>query len=294
MAIDPSYLITRDKSFNPHFEEQLKTAVEQKDPQKQSDELATLSGHYMCNFPLAERTIANMPESAPNGDKKMTIDVNLVNKKIFSYCLLAENAKEVNDLINARKALTNAERLITLIKPQIQESVATRVEKLKYDLTPSIFTKGMDLGTKVISNLGLFIWGDKYLYHDKIKEELIVPIVNAIVDRLLRENLWEFEGAFREGGAKLWLDSAEKELRNKKLESEKDVITLIDSLEKDGTKLIPLLKRICNSIDDPSILKDSMLPLLLDQVLRSPNCKLKTVETMHLAFPASKGFWPHQ
>ncbi len=117
----------------------------------------------------------------------------------------------------------------------------------------------------------------------------LIIIVDAIINRLLKEKLWEFEGAFRESASVTWLNTAQDKLKNAASKNE-NLVDVINSLEgATGNNLIGLLKRMCASTNKSEIFKNSKLPDLLNEVCKSKVCGLNK-DTMVTAFPVSKSF----
>ena len=121
-----------------------------------------------------------------------------------------------------------------------------------------------------------------------LKDSDLKVIVNAIVNRLITENLWEFEGVFRESAKATWVPEAKKILQTAVAQGE-NLEAVVNSFKENtlGLCLTCLLKNICGSSNHPELFADTQLPVLLKMICASKVCLLKE-KTLPIAFPAAQ------
>jgi hypothetical protein len=309
-------LIATDPNFTPFLDEKIRIINQSRSDVDRSKALDKLAGDCQYTFSNVQKVMKYMPETS---SKQKLL-------KYQRYYHIAQIMIEDGLEKEANTALSEAERLVSMLnredyitagiltslprltkefkekfKDRFESSLIDKARKISAVALATIFKGvgkvGAVIGTKIV-NFGASMFyrvcGERCLYHKEIREDLKLPIINAILVRLLDEHLWEFDGVFRVSASTQRVNDAEKQLKNKNLKDEQDVRRVIRELHDDqlGKILIGLLKKICNSVGNPQSLQHTRLPILLEKVFQSKEvCKYKFVTALHTAFPISRNFW---
>lgn len=126
-----------------------------------------------------------------------------------------------------------------------------------------------------------------------------IIIIDAIVDLLIKEKLWEYPDAFRTAGNYTWVLEQQQKIGRAK--SKEEIISIVSSLKEDknpslGNNLISLLKKTCSEVNcniEHILFPQTRISDLVGLINKSSVCLLKRDELQRAFPPAmqSKRVW---